>query len=103
MQFREHLADRHAGEAVRAHIDWKYLLGLELSGPGFDFSVLSEFRDRLLAGHAEALVLDMRLERCRALGRLKARGQQRAAAEGIESPYDTDARCRYKRETQWTG
>jgi transposase len=103
MQFREHLADRHAGEAVRAHIDWKYLLGLELSGPGFDFSVLSEFRDRLLAGHAEALVLDMRLERCRALGRLKAHGQQRAAAEGIESPYDTDARCRYKRETQWTG
>jgi transposase len=46
MQFRENLADRPAAEAVRARIDWKYLLGLELSDPGFDFSVLSEFRDR---------------------------------------------------------
>src|SRR6266516_588429 len=50
MQFRENLADRQAAEAVRARIDWKYLLSLELTDPGFDFSVLSEFRDRLLAG-----------------------------------------------------
>jgi transposase len=56
MQFRENLADRQAAEAVRARIDWKYLLGLELTDPGFDFSVLSEFRDRLLAGKAEALL-----------------------------------------------
>ena len=41
MQFREHLADRQAAEAVRARIDWQYLLGLELTDPGFDFSVLS--------------------------------------------------------------
>ena len=52
MQFREHLADRQAAEAVRARIDWKYLLGLALTDPGFDFSVLSEFRDRLLASSA---------------------------------------------------
>jgi transposase len=77
MQFREHLADRQAAEAVRARIDWKYLLSLELTDPGFDFSVLSEFRDRLLAGSAEELLLDTLLERCRALGLLKARGQQR--------------------------
>src|SRR5262245_16498885 len=77
MQFREHLADRQAAEAVRARIDWKYLLGLELTEPGFDFSVLSEFRNRLLTGSAEALLLDKLLERCRALGLLKARGQQR--------------------------
>jgi transposase len=55
MQFRENLADRQAAEAVRARIDWKYLLGLALTDPGFDFSVLSEFRDRLLAGSAEEL------------------------------------------------
>ena len=55
IQFRENLADRQAAEAVRARIDWKYLLGLELTDPAFDFSVLSEFRDRLLAGSAEAL------------------------------------------------
>jgi len=77
MQFRENLADRQAAEAVRARIDWKYLLSLELTDPGFDFSVLSEFRDRLLDGNAEALLLDQLLERCRALGLLKARGQQR--------------------------
>jgi transposase len=77
MQFRENLADRQAAEAVRARIDWKYLLGLDLTDPGFDFSVLSEFRDRLLAGSAEVLLLDKLLERCRAMGLLKARGQQR--------------------------
>src|SRR4029450_4920387 len=77
MQFREQLSDRQATEAVRARIDWKYLLGLELSDPGFDFSVLSEFRDRLLAGSAEVLLVGKLLERCRALGLLKARGQQR--------------------------
>jgi transposase len=77
MQFRENLADRQAAEAVRARIDWKYLLGLDLTDPGFDFSVLSEFRDRLLAGSAEALLLEKLLERCRTMGLLKARGQQR--------------------------
>jgi transposase len=77
MQFRETLADRQAAEAVRARIDWKYLLSLDLTDPGFDFSVLSEFRDRLLAGSAEELLLDKLLERCRALGLLTARGQQR--------------------------
>jgi len=77
MQFRENLADRQAAEAVRARIDWKYLLSLELTDSGFDFSVLSEFRDRLLTGSAEELLLDKLLERCQALGLLKARGQQR--------------------------
>ena len=77
MQFRENLADRQAAEAVRARIDWKYLLGLALTDPGFDFSVLSEFRDRLLASSAEELVLEKLLERCRAMGWLKARGAQR--------------------------
>ena len=77
MQFREHLADRQAAEAVRARIDWKYLLRLELTDPGCDFSVLSAFRDRLLAGSAAELLLDTLLERCRALNLLTARGQQR--------------------------
>ena len=39
LQFRENLPDRQAAEAVRARIDWKYLLGLELDDPGFDHSV----------------------------------------------------------------
>src|SRR3989441_11688658 len=77
MQFRETLSDRQAAESVRARIDWKYLLSLDLTDPGFDFFVLSEFRDRLLVGSAEELLLDKLLERCRALGWLKARGAQR--------------------------
>jgi transposase len=76
MPFRENLADRQAAEAVRARIDWKYLLSLELTDPGFDFSVLSAFRDRLLAGRAEELLLDKLRERCRALGLLTAREQR---------------------------
>ncbi len=40
LQFLEDLADRQAAEAVRARIDWKYLLCLELEDPGFDYSVL---------------------------------------------------------------
>jgi hypothetical protein len=39
--------------------------------------VLSAFRDRLLVGSAAELLLDKLLERCRALGLLTARGQQR--------------------------
>ena len=57
LQFRENLPDRQAAEAVRARIDWKYLLGLELTDPGFDHSVLCEFRARLLKGSAEARLL----------------------------------------------
>src|SRR5437764_6259207 len=77
LQFREQLPDRQAAAAVAARIDWKYLLGLDLSDPSFDFSVLSEFRARLLAGGAEARLLEKLLARCRALGLVKARGQQR--------------------------
>src|SRR3989475_6232648 len=76
MQFRENLADRQAAEAVRARIDWKYLLSLELTDPGFDFSVLSEFRDRLLAGSAGALLLGKLLGRCRWPPFLPAPGHQ---------------------------
>src|SRR5262247_3895509 len=83
MQFRETLADRQAAEAVRARIDWKYLLGLELTDSGFDFSVLSEFRDRLLAGEAAERLLEPLLVRCRAMGLLKARGQQRTDATHV--------------------
>src|SRR4051794_38310368 len=41
LQFLEGLSDRQAAEAVRGRIDWKYALGLDLTDPGFDFSVLS--------------------------------------------------------------
>lgn len=76
-QFLEHLSDRQAADAVRARIDWKYTLGLELTDPGFHFSVLTEFRARLVTGQAEHLLLDRMLERFKARGLIKARGKQR--------------------------
>ena len=72
LQFREGLSDRQAAEAVRARIDWKYLLDLELGDAGFDFSLLCDFRSRLLAGSAEERLLERVLEACRAHGLLKA-------------------------------
>src|SRR4051794_10746389 len=77
LQFAENLSDRRAAEAVRSRIDWKYLLGLELTDPGFDASVLSEFRGRLVAGGAEQLLLDTLLTLCRERKLLRPRGRQR--------------------------
>ena len=61
MQFAEGLSDRQAAHAVRARLDWKYALGLELEDRGFDFSVLSEFRSRLIEGHMEYLLFETML------------------------------------------
>ena len=47
LQFAEGLSDRQAADSVRSRIDWKYLLGLELTDAGFDYSLLSDFRTRL--------------------------------------------------------
>ena len=77
MQFAEGLADRQAADAVRARIDWKYALGLELTDAGFDYSVLSEFRARLVSGSAEGRLLDVLVAACVEQGYLKARGNQR--------------------------
>jgi transposase len=77
MQFAEGFSDRQAAEAVRARIDWKYALGLELTDAGFDFSVLSEFRARLVQGAAEHRLLDALLDVCKQRGYLRARGRQR--------------------------
>lgn len=78
LQFLEGLSDRQAADAVRGRIDWKYALALELSDPGFDHTVLSEFRARLLEGAAELRLLDLLLERLRALDLLKGRDRQRS-------------------------
>jgi transposase len=77
LQFTENLTDRQAADAVRARLDWKYCLGLALEDEGFDFSVLSEFRARLLAGSLELALLDLLLARCKELGLVKGGGRQR--------------------------
>lgn len=77
LQYAENLSDRAAAEAVRARIDWKYLLGLDLEDPGFDFSVLSGFRARVVEGGAESRLLDLLLERCAEAGLIATRSQVR--------------------------
>uniref|UniRef100_UPI0004A427B1 transposase n=2 Tax=Rhizobium favelukesii TaxID=348824 RepID=UPI0004A427B1 len=77
MQFVEGLSDRQAADAVRSRIDWKYALSLELIDPGFDASVLCEFRARLVDGGTGPALLDAMLARFKESGLLRARGQQR--------------------------
>jgi transposase len=83
MQFVENLTDRQAAEAVQVRIDWKYALGLELEDEGFDYTVLSEFRSRLITKGAEAQIFDKLLEVCQTRGLVKARGKQRTDSTHI--------------------
>lgn len=76
-QFAEGLPDRQAALAVRARIDWKYALGLELTDPSFDYSVLSEFPTRLIEADAGQQIFDRVLEAARLAGMLKAPGRAR--------------------------
>lgn len=77
LQFLEGLSDRAAADAVRGRIDWKYLLCLELDDSGVDYSVLCEFRTRLLAGGAERRLFDKLLALLREHKLVKARSRQR--------------------------
>ena len=99
MQFVENLSDRQTAEAVRARIDWKYALGLQLTDPGFDFSILSEFRGRLIAGTREHLLLDQMLEVFRQKKMLKARGRQRTDSTHVLAAIRTMTRLELVTET----
>ncbi|WP_274559851.1 IS1182 family transposase [Streptomyces spiramyceticus] len=85
LQFVEGLTDRQAAEAVRARIDVKYALGLELDDTGFDFSVLSEFRDRLAGADGGRRVLDGVLAAAREKGLLKRAGRARTDSTHVLS------------------
>src|SRR5258708_38176911 len=77
LQFMEGVSDRQAADNVRDRLSWKYALGLALNDPGFDHTVLTEFRGRLMAGSAEGLLLETLLECFQEQGFIKARGRQR--------------------------
>lgn len=89
LQFGEGLTDRQAAHAVRARIDWKYALGLELDDTGFDHSVLCEFRARLVAGGMEQRVLDAVLEALVAAGLVKEGGRQRSDSTHVLAAVET--------------
>ncbi|CUU59740.1 Transposase [Parafrankia irregularis] len=77
LQFAENLTDRQAADAVRDRMSWKYALGLDLDDPGFDASVFTEFRTRLVAGDLATHALDALLARLVAQGLLTAGGRAR--------------------------
>ncbi len=83
MQFAENLTDRQAAEAVQSRIDWKYALALELTDPGFHYSVLCEFRNRLIASGAEALLFEALLTLFKEKGLLTERRRQRTDSTHI--------------------
>jgi len=89
MQFAEGLSDAQAADAVRSRIDWKYALALELTDPGFDASVLCEFRKRLLAGNAELLRFETMLTLFRQQGLIKAKGRQRTDSTHVLAAIQT--------------
>jgi transposase len=77
LQRAEHLTDRRAAESVRTRMDWQYLLGLPFDDPGFDHTVLAEFRGRVAGAGLEQVVLDALLERLVSEGLVKEGGKQR--------------------------
>jgi hypothetical protein len=83
LQFTENLTDRQAADAARDRVSWKYALGLELDDPGFDSSVLSEFRTRLAEHELTGAALDLLLEKLAGLGLVRAGGRARTDATHV--------------------
>ncbi|MET7540317.1 transposase [Streptomyces sp. NPDC005507] len=84
-QHVENLTDRQAADAVRDRLSWMYALGLDLADTGFDFTVLSQFRTRVVAHGLEEKVLDLLLERLKDLGLVGAGGKQRTDSTHVVS------------------
>ena len=99
MQFAEGLSDRQAADAVRCRIDWKYALALDLTDSGFDASVLSACRDRLLTGDPTALLFERMVEVLRGQHLLKERGRARTDSTHILAAIRTLSRLECVGET----
>src|SRR5256885_1942261 len=83
LQAVEGLTDRQAAACLHTRLDWLYALALPLDEPGFDYSILTDFRQRVLAAGAQDLILEPILPLCRERGWLKARGKQRTDATAV--------------------
>jgi IS5 family transposase len=83
LQAIEGLSDRQAAQYVRTRIDWRYALALPLDETGFDHSILTDFRQRLLSAQAQDLILEPILQLSRERGWLKAGGKQRTDATAV--------------------
>ncbi|SDS12077.1 Transposase [Actinoplanes derwentensis] len=99
LQYAEGLSDRQAADQVRARMDWKYLLGLELDDPGFDYTILGDFRARLIKHGLEEKVLEVILDHCSRLGLLRAGGRQRTDSTHVLAAVRTLNRMEFVGET----
>lgn len=77
LQAVENLSDVQAAEMVRGRLDWKYALALEVDDSGFDQSILSDFRRRLVEHGAQELLLEPIVQLCVKKGWIKQKGKQR--------------------------
>jgi transposase len=77
LQMGENLSDTQAAEMVRGRLDWKYALSLPLEDEGFDASILSDFRQRLVDAQAQERLLEPLLRLCRERGWLGKGGKHR--------------------------
>jgi transposase len=84
-QMAENLTDRQAADAVRDKISWKYALGLDLDDEGFDASVLSEFRTRVVEHGLQERVLELLLDALKSEGLAGAGGKQRTDSTHVIS------------------
>ncbi|WP_369222043.1 transposase [Streptomyces sp. R39] len=80
-------------------MDWKFLLGLELDDPGFDASVLSLFRARVIEHGLEQRTLKLVLQRLRELGLQTAGGRQRTDSTHVLAAVWTLNRTEFVGET----
>jgi transposase len=85
LQFTENLTDRQAAQMVARAIDWKYALGLELTDPGFDPSVLSKFRTRLVEHSLEERVFTTMLTALAGKNLIGSGGKQRTDSTHVIS------------------
>src|SRR5688572_10706927 len=83
MQCAEKLPDRAAAEAVWGRIDWQDALGLALDDAGFERSLRSELRARLVEGNGDQRRREILLAPLQQRGLLKGRGRQRTASTPI--------------------
>jgi transposase len=75
-QFAEDLPDRLAADAVCTRMDWKYALHLPLNSPGFDATLLREYRQCLAYSPLDQRVLQRLVERVAAIGLLSLAERQ---------------------------
>lgn len=86
LQFREHMSDTEAAQAVIRRLDWKIALHLPVGqSTSFDPSTLVYFRRRLKENGKMRLIFDKTIEIAKSLKLIKKRANQRVDATHVVS------------------